>query len=252
MTKLLRLRLLVTFIGLFISFEIGALFGSGAGGGETVEKTLVVTGAVDLEIASNSGDITIRKGEPGSVQVIATRPVHPAVEGTASSAKWEPPIRQDGNRIRIGSTEGEDRGPAIPIDYQIKAPAQTRLTIQTTSGDLSLEGLRGPMKASTGSGDIRVATLEDGIEARTGSGDVTIGLAARGRVELETGSGDVLLHLPSQGGFDLTAHTSSGDISIASGLSLDGKVTEHDAVGKLRGGGSQVAIRTGSGDIRID
>lgn len=248
MTKL-SVYLFAVILGLFAWFEIGALPGFGASADESVERTLVVAGVVDLEIVSTSGDIVVRKGELGIVQVKGTRHTNPASEGRASNVPWQLPVRQDGSRIRIG---GEEGGLAALLDYEIVAPAQTRLAIQTTSGDLSVDGIRGPVTISTGSGDIRANSLEEGLEAHTDSGDVTISLASGGKVEVKTASGDVRLHMPSQGGIDLSAHAASGDVSVASGLSLDGKATERSVVGKLRGGGPHIVISTASGDIHID
>ncbi len=79
MTKL-SMHLLAAILGLFVWFEIGALPVSGADADESVETNLVVTGSVDLEIVSTSGDIVVRKGEPGIVQVKGTRHTKPALK----------------------------------------------------------------------------------------------------------------------------------------------------------------------------
>jgi DUF4097 and DUF4098 domain-containing protein YvlB len=71
--------------------------------------------------------------------------------------------------------------------------------------------------------------------------------------DVQTGSGDVAVALPPQGGFDLAVETGSGDVSTASGLSIENMRSSHGSfMGKVRGGGTRYAIRTGSGDVRIE
>ena len=42
----------------------------------------------------------------------------------------------------------------ISIDYELTVPTETQFNGQTGSGDLSVEGIRGPVDAKTGSGDM--------------------------------------------------------------------------------------------------
>jgi len=54
-------------------------------------------------------------------------------------------------------------------------------------------------------------------------------------------------------GFDLDAHTGSGDVET-NGLSIttEGTFGHGNLRGKVRGGGVPVEVQTSSGDIRID
>jgi len=53
-------------------------------------------------------------------------------------------------------------------------------------------------------------------------------------------------------GCDLTAPTTSGDISNPDGFAVEARMPHSEVHVKVRGGGFPVNIRTGSGDIRID
>jgi hypothetical protein len=248
-----RSPFLIVLLGVSVVAGAGALPASAAEVKGSFERTLTASGPVVLDIVTGSGDVTVRRGEPGSVRVkgIIVVSGNQDIAGGIRDLELHPPIQQDGNHISIGPVEGEGAGWGASIDYEIITPAETRLTITGGSSNLSIEGVRGPVRTTTHSGDVRLDSIEGGIEVRTGSGDVAIQQSG-GKIEVETGSGDVVLHLPSQGGFDLSALTKSGDFSIGSDLSLAGKVTGTEAVGKLRGGGQPIGIRTQSGDIRID
>src|ERR1700722_2024327 len=70
------------------------------------EKTLTVSGPVDLDVLTHSGDVTVRAGSSGSVLSRGEIYVgNPGVAGNREAAVHEiekrPPIRQDGNNIHI-------------------------------------------------------------------------------------------------------------------------------------------------------
>ncbi len=223
------------------------------------ERTLKVNGPVDLDVTTGSGDIVVRTGDTATVRVKGTIQVQSDRGGTVGKAEERvryleshPPIRQDGNRIRVGPIEDRELSRNVSIDYELVVPAETRLSSQTGSGDQSIEGLRGRVNAKSGSGDIKLDSVQGSIQIDTGSGDVSLQQTRAGGITVETGSGDVTLRLPSKGGFDLSARTSSGDISIDPLLAVEGRIAHNEARGKVRGGGYAVDVRTGSGDIRID
>jgi DUF4097 and DUF4098 domain-containing protein YvlB len=74
----------------------------------------------------------------------------------------------------------------------------------------------------------------------------------KGAIDVDTSSGDVFVRLDSKAGYDVTAHTGSGDFSIAQEITMEAGDTRSEVRGKVRGGGNPVSVRTGSGDIRIE
>jgi Putative adhesin len=259
-------------------------------------RSFQVSGPVSLEVSNGSGDITVRQGGSASVEIRAKIHVGDRWFGSADvdrrvhAIETNPPLEQNGNTIRIRKFEEEDRNPHISIDYEIMAPAETQLHSETGSGDVTVDGIRGPVSARTGSGDVKMSGLHADVTAHTGSGDAKFQDIDAGRLEIETGSGDVELHevrcavqartgsgdieaqgepqeswrlrtgsgdvtlrLPSDVGFDLDAHTGSGDVET-NGLSIttEGTFGHGNLRGKVRGGGVPVEVQTSSGDIRID
>lgn len=219
------------------------------------DRTLNVTGPVDLEVMSGSGNITVHAGGTGSVHVAATIRARDNWFGGGMSAKEKvqklqshPPIEQQGNSIKIGRIDDHDLQQNISIDYDITAPAQTKLTSRTGSGDQKISGLQLPLTAKTGSGNV---TIEDiGADARitSGSGDLTIN-TIKGTLAAEAGSGNIR----AQGiAGAITAHTGSGEIELNQVSAGDINVGAGSGNVKLRGVKGGVRAQTGSGDIEAE
>ena len=297
-------------IALAVLFVCSAAFASTPQG--TFEKTFQVSGAVDLEIQTRSGDVIVRNGPPGSVSVrgkifVGDHWLFGNRSTDVSEIEQRPPLRQEGNNIRIDYVNTRD----ISVDYEITVPSETtirthsgsgnqtiegtrgsldlqsgsgdvkltRLTgeihLQTGSGDVRAHEISGPVRGGTGSGDIEVQETGSGdIDLRTGSGnitargiqgafraeagsgDITAEGTQTGAWEVRTGSGNVRVRLPANASFDANLSTSSGtlDVNAPITMTVQGRVqeTHKSIVGKVRGGGPLLSLRTGSGDIHIE
>lgn len=215
----------------------------------TFEKTFQVTGPVNLEVQTRSGDIVVRSGPAGSVSIrgriyVGDHWLFGSRHADVSDIEQNPPLRQDGNSIHIDYVNARD----ISVDYEITVPAETTIHSHSGSGNQEIEGTRGNADLQAGSGDMRLSHLTGEIRLQTGSGDVRAreilgpvrGSAGSGNIEVEeTGSGDIDLHTGSgnitargiQGAF--RADAGSGDITV------EGKQT------------GAWEIRTGSGNVHV-
>src|SRR5271163_2849787 len=114
------------------------------------DRTLTVTGAVDLDVQTGSGDITVRPGDSGKVEIHAK--IHANgwgdVDARIQEIEKNPPIEQSGNTIRIGHIENHDLMRHISISYEVIVPAETKLRAESGSGDQSANGISGPVDAT--------------------------------------------------------------------------------------------------------
>jgi DUF4097 and DUF4098 domain-containing protein YvlB len=275
------------------------------------ERTLSVSGTVSLDLNTGSGSVTVRTG--GADKVI--------IQGRVSSGDWwggdseravrsvesAPPVEQSGSSIRVGYNLPSEAKNHVAISYEVTVPADATVQINTGSGDISAEGVRGsaklhtgsgsirardlgrdsrletgsgsihadsvaaPMFASTGSGSIQadltgsgdvdvhtgsggidVRGVNGGLRARTGSGHLGVDGTVKGPWQVHSGSGGVRLALGSGGGgFDMNLHTGSGSIHSDLPITVQGTLGKHELRGSVRGGGPEVEVSTGSGDIDI-
>jgi hypothetical protein len=216
------------------------------------DRTLTVTGPVDLEVTSGSGNITVHAGGSGTVQISAKIRARENWLGGGLSAKAKveqlqshPPIEQTGNIIKIGRIEDNDLKQNVSIDYDITTPAQTKLGSHTGSGDQKITGLQLAVTASTGSGNVTLQELGADAHINSGSGDLKIS-TLRGTLTAQAGSGNIRAEGIAGA---ITARTGSGEIELAQVAA--GDVSAHAGSGnvKLRGIKGGVRADTGSGDI---
>lgn len=149
------------------------------------------------------------------------------------------------------------------------------IRLQTGSGDVRAREIAGPVRGGTGSGNIEVAETGSGdidlhtgsgnitargiqgsFRADAGSGDITAEGTQTGAWEIRTGSGNVHIRLPANAAFDANISTSSGTLDVEAPITMtvQGRVqeTRKSIIGKVRGGGPLLTLRTGSGDIHIE
>lgn len=239
------------------------------------DRTLTVTGPVELEAGTHAGSIAVRTGGAGSVRIHGTiRPNGRSSPGDLTGRLREiennPPIHQAGNTIRIDPIQEESLKRLVSISYEITVPADARVRMRSGSGSLAAEGVRGPVKAATGSGRIALSGIKGAVDAHTGSGSIAaaavggevvastgsggvdIEQTAAGPVEAHTGSGSVKVRLTAQAAFDLRARTGSGKVSVEHPITASGTIGGREVSGKVRGGGPLVEVSTGSGSVRIE
>lgn len=254
-----------------------ASFRSGTEG--SFDRTMNVSGTVDLEVSTGSGSIDIKPASGSRVEVHGKiragsdwRRSDRDIEDVIRRIEADPPIEQSGQTIRIGRIAGRDLENNVSISYEIAVPTQSNVRAHTGSGGQTVEGISGKVEASTGSGGITLRNIKGDLEAnagsgsihatglrgglrvRTGSGGIQVEGEQTARWELQTGSGGIDIHLPRNAGFELTAHTGSGGVYLDYPMTVQGKIdrNRHDVSGKVGNGAYQLNARTGSGHIRID
>ena len=116
----------------------------------SVEQRSVLTHAVTgIRVSSDAGDVEVSGGaSAGTVEL--TRRL-PRGSDTSSNAgqSWE------GDTLVVDSDPG--CGPLVfgcSVDYELRVPDGTKVTVDAGSGDLKLEGALGAVDVKAGSGDI--------------------------------------------------------------------------------------------------
>jgi hypothetical protein len=213
------------------------------------EKTLTVSGPVDLEVLTHSGDVTVRAGSSGSVFIrgkiyVGNHWLGGNRDADVHEIEQHPPIRQEGNNIHIDYVNLRN----ISVDYEISVPAETAVRTRSGSGDQTIEGTHGNVDTQTGSGDVKLENLTGEIRLQTGSGNIRARHIS-GAVRGGTGSGDVEIDEAASGDIDL--HTGSGNINARG---VQGGFHGETGSGDVTAEGTQTGsweIRTGSGNVHV-
>ncbi len=218
------------------------------------EKTLAVSGAPSLSVATGSGYVHVYSGTDSQVHVIGRVHVRAGLFGGAGDAEAkvkqivaDPPIKQFGNTITIGAEHGESSlFHNVSIDYEITTPSGTTLKAASGSGDLEIGGIEGAVTAETGSGGMRVENIGANARLETGSGSIHA-TNVHGAATLQTGSGNLDLELSGAG--DVKAQTGSGSIRISG---INGGLRAEAGSGNIEVAGNPTAewrLESGSGSV---
>ena len=217
------------------------------------QRTLPVTGTVNLEVTTGSGSIQVRTGSSNEVRVTGHIKATDWFGGGNAEQKVKalesnPPIQQSGNDIRIGHVEDPALRRNVSISYELVVPADTQLRSHTGSGNQTVEGLQRAIEVGAGSGGVKISNIGNTVRADTGSGNIDID-HVKGNVRAKTGSGSIRA-TDVAGGFE--ADTGSGHITLQQ--TAAGAVRAKTGSGglELRGVHGSLEAKTGSGTIRAE
>jgi hypothetical protein len=244
----------VTFVAASV-LSAGSAFAASEG---SFQKTLKVTGPVNLDVETGSGSVEIRTGSSNEVSVSGHIRAHNNnwFGGSVSVSPEEkirrieanPPIQQSGNDIRLGHLEDPELRQNVSISFEITVPANARVRSKSGSGSQSVTGIQGTTDVESGSGDVKITDIGSTVRASTGSGSIDAD-HVNGNLRAKTGSGSIRA-MSIAGG--LEAETGSGSIHMEQ--TAPGAVKAHTGSGDIELGGVRGSLeaQTGSGGIHAD
>jgi hypothetical protein len=239
-------------------------------------------GDVQVEVRAAGADaakLTVQQGEIAGRNTL--RVIYPDDRITYRSRHWDGQttlrVRDDGTfdddehgeRGRHVTIESRGEGLDASADLRILVPAgrtlavhlavgdvratnvDGRITLSTSSADVTVKGSRGALGVDVGSGDVDVTDNRGDLDIDTGSGDVTLTGSSGGRLSIDTGSGDVIG--TDVRATDLKVDTGSGSVKLSGGIS--GAVSLDTGSGDvsiaLTRDLREVSIESGSGDVTL-
>jgi len=192
-----------------------------------------------------------RRSDPDEVKIEVVE----TDEGITICAVYPtPPRARQENSCEPGdhwrsSTENND----VTVDFEVQVPAGIEFNGQTVNGQMSAEGLKGDVRASSVNGSVRVSTT--GLaEASTVNGSV---YAEMGRanwdneLEFSTVNGGITLVLPGKLDTEISATTVNGDIETDWPLTISGRFSHRRVRGTIGAGGRSLNLSTVNGEIRL-
>lgn len=221
----------------------------------TFERTLNVSSAPDVSVATGSGYIHLNPGSDSQIHIVGhVRPNNSWFSGDSTSRVEQivnhPPIVQNGNSIVIGpERHNGDLYSNIAIDYDVSLPKASTIRATTGSGSVQIQGVGANLKAVSGSGTVRAEGIHGPADLQTGSGNIYLEETAGGDVRAQTGSGSI--HLSGLSG-SLKAGTGSGSIEASGQPTGDWKLDTGSGSIQLGLGSSArytLNASTGSGSI---
>lgn len=141
------------------------------------------------------------------------------------------------------------------IDMEVKLPKGMRLEVNAVSGDVSVTGAEGAVRASSVSGRVRMDKLRaTSVRASSVSGDVDVivdQLSGDGMLSFSSVSGDVTAELPKNLDADVSMRSVSGSLDSDFPLVLNGRVSRSSLNARIGKGGRELEVHTVSGNVRL-
>jgi DUF4097 and DUF4098 domain-containing protein YvlB len=219
-------------------------------------KTVNIGATGTLELENFTGDITVTasSGREVSIDVIREARGRSQADARLGLERVVPEISVTGTRATVRARY-LDR-PAnynVSTDFVVRAPAGTRIVINSLRADVKVTGIRGAISVTTASGDVVLTDVGAIESAKTANGDVVV-RGATSEQALEAGSlnGDVLLSdIKAR---RISANTVSGSIEArnvecesASLTTISGDVTYAGHVARS----GRYELSTNSGDVHF-
>ena len=248
-------------------------------------RTYDLAGNAAVEIGDVNGDVAVSGWDEDKVEVTTTK------RAWSNDDLQRLDTRVDAHSDRF-SVAAMVPSPCWNCDVALKlrVPMHAHITIDTSSGDVSVSSLAGPARVESSSGDVAMRDVGGEVHAHTSSGDITLDgigssvdafassgdikakrlsadvnlVASSGSVSadfvrfdavhavrMESSSGDVALTVPRGVGFTLQATTSSGSIDSNLDLPVHERDSGADVSAKVGDGKASVQLRATSGDIAV-
>jgi Putative adhesin len=224
--------------------------GRAAGGDSaTFDRSFTVTTPVRLEVSNGSGNVEIRGSADGTVHI----------HGKVTQGGWSmfgggaknvdevaanPPLEQNGNTIRMGKNSSWFKN--VSIDYQVEVPHDTEIDSEVASGGITVDNVKGPVKASSASGYVHVYRVERDATVNAASGSIDVATIG-GYLRVSSASGDSVL-TDVKG--ELRVSAASGSIRIKHpGDRVDASAASGSI--EVEGANSDLKVRAISGSIQV-
>jgi hypothetical protein len=151
----------------------------------------VIGSAESLTVRNPHGDVTVTANSPdGQVHVSAHKQAWSWKDSDAEDKqrRLEPQFADNGSSLVL-SVEAIEGG---QDDLTVQIPAGTALIVEAGHGDVSLNGMRAPVKLTQNHGDVELEDISGNVDARIQDDNASVqGHSIRGTLLIEGRSGDV-------------------------------------------------------------
>lgn len=225
---------------------------------DTERRTFEVGASGELDIENISGDIQVQAGSGREVVIEIRRLARGRTDADAKAGLSRVRVEtvHRGSRVTARTQYPNERQSnyGVSVEFIVTAPAGTRVTVNTLSGDVSVTGIQGETSATSLSGDMTAIDVPRLVTAKTTSGDVTLRNVGteNGNVNAATTSGSVegtglrgrRIDLSSVSGDVTVRDVQAGDVKLASisgDLHFDGRLQSQ----------GRYTLTSHSGDVRV-
>ena len=221
---------------------------------DTVQRTFVAQPGGGLDLAVDSGSVTIETTPDPEVRVEVVREAKRSTESAARELfdAQDLEIDEKAGRVRVRSS-WRGRGLAgfwkrsnFSVKYTVTVPSRFDVTVRTAGGSIRVADMAGILELRTSGGSIEAGDIDGTVQAGTSGGSIRV-RGATGRVDATTSGGGI--HLGRTTG-PVRATTSGGSIKVES---ASARVEARTSGGSIRieQASAEVDAQTSGGSIRV-
>jgi hypothetical protein len=238
------------------------------------ERTYDVGLSPVIDVSTTRGKINIRAGEPGRVVVSGAATVRMGLTvpvnalDLARKVAENPPIEQNGGRLRLRAPSAPEENRAMTVNYDVRVPPDARVIALSDSGAIDIRDVSGSVEARTQSSAIALSDLGGTADVDTGSGAVTVdridGIVRvstsssaitarnlRGGLRAKTDSGRVFGSFAGHGPVDVQTQSSAIDLNGVSGELTTFSESGHTTIAGEPSGAWNVSSGSSGIDVRF-
>ncbi|MGH7620543.1 MAG: DUF4097 family beta strand repeat-containing protein [Gemmatimonadaceae bacterium] len=227
----------------------------------------------EVSVSNVSGNVTITASTTGRVEVLGTKrgsgggldrlkaDVQQTSRGIAVCVLYNDNSYCDDNGYHSNdrgrnNRDDNDWGNAR-MDLEVAIPSNLQVAASSVSGDVSVTGAQGDVRANTVSGQLRLDGLHaTSVRAGTVSGDMEVRiteLTGQGDLSFNTVSGDLTLFVPRTFSADLSMSSVSGDVNSDFALTVgsSSRMRRGSVDARIGNGGRRLDVHTVSGNLRL-
>lgn len=187
--------------------------------GSRTEEAVLEGPLTSVEVTGGTTDIEVRPAAAGQPATLAAR-----LTDRDGQATWTHRLR-DGRLEVVGDCARRWIANFCSVDLTLTLPEGTALRLATATGDVLIDGM-GEVQATTSTGDITLRSVTGPLRATTSTGDISAEALDVDQATVRTSTGDIRLdHRVPPAGVD--ARASTGDITLR--LPTDGTAYRVDA-----------------------
>ena len=252
---------------------------------ERITKVIKLGSSGALDLGNIAGDITVLRGNgaDATIEIVKTARGRDVTDAKELLQLVQVEVTERNGRAEVKThyptgdeaRRGNRRNMNVSVAYNVTAPAGTRLSINSISGDVKVTDIKGELSASTISGDVRISGAGRVGTVKTISGSVEVTDAqVDGTMESSSVSGDVLIRRVTARRLDagsvsgnikldevqcerVSGQTTSGSVWFGGPLARSGRYELKSFSGEVRvvlsgNTGFEVQANSFSGEVRTD
>lgn len=214
---------------------------------ERTEQRFAVDDAPVVEVVTFAGDVTLRAGSGGEVDVVVTK----KAGGSTQLDRISVTVSETQDGVRIEATAPRSAGGYRSVDVDVTVPSDAQLALETGAGNIGVVDVAGSITAHTGAGNVEVEGGVGPVSLDTGAGEVDYAGDPQGDCTFSTGAGNVTLRLPAALDAEVELHAGIGNIELG-GFDVTGEVSDTEVDGVIGSGeDATIEARTGAGNVEL-